>query len=316
MANGDMVIVGNFPRIQAVSLNEAVDVAITSPVATTTPTNGDVGIVVRPMPGTEVHALNQELVTQLHGMIHGKTATIWHIMGARSQGWSSTSVLGDVAEYLDTSQPRLNDVSTGTTYYIRSSSASDDGDPVGTGARTVRIFYLDTLGDAQRVTVTLNGTTPVSLGSGFSYFLWMEVATVGSSSTSVGNLTISSNAAGAPAVSEIVEYIAAGGNRSLSGRVKIPTGYTGYLIDWSAMAIGNTMDTRLRGDYFSDDHTSSPGVFHFLDRAFLASGANATMDLHYEYAPAGSEIKVSAIPGGAPAGNKIDVHFDLLLIAN
>ena len=44
---------------------------------------------------------------------------------------------------------------------IVSEDADDDGDPVGTGARTVRIHYCDDAGDAQLEDVTLNGTTPV-----------------------------------------------------------------------------------------------------------------------------------------------------------
>lgn len=251
----------------------------------------------------------------LFGKVAGRSAMRWRIFGSRSKGWSSTSILGDAAEYLDTSQPRINAVNSATTYYIRSSSASDDGSPVGTGVRTVRIYCLDTAGSPTTITATLDGTTPVSIGSGISYFLWAEVATIGSNTVSVGNITISSNAVGAPAVSEIVEYIAAGGNRSLSGRVKVPTGYSGFLLDWGASAISATMDTRLRGDFLQDDISLSSGVFHFLDRMFLAAGGQDVSDLHYDPVPSGAEVKISAFPGGTPAGNKLECHFDILLIA-
>ncbi len=163
----------------------------------------------------------------------------------------------------------------------------------------------------------MNGTTPVSIGSGYSYFLWAEVATVGSDTVSAGNITISSNAGGAPAVSEIVEQISSGGNRSMSGRIKVPTGYTGYLIDWDSRAISATMDVRLRGDFFTDiTNGLSPGVFHFLNRIFLASGGGETRDLHYRKVPSGAEVKVSAFPGGTPAGNKLECDFDILIIAD
>lgn len=286
-------------------------------VTNAAPASTDYGLVVRGTGEFNTHSMPIELVATLHGDIHGKTAYTIHVMGSRSQGWSSTSVLGDAAEYLDTSQPRINAVSTGTTYYLRSSSANDDGSPAGTGAQTVRIFYLDSSGNMQTRTDTLNGTTPVYIGSGYSYFMWAEVAAVGSNTVSAGNITISSNAGGAPAVSEIVEYIAAGGNRSLSGRIKIPTGYTGYLIDWDCRAISNTMDVRLRGDFFTDiTDGASSGVFHFLDRAFLASGGDSQRNMHYKKVPSGCEVKVSAFPGGAPAGNKLDCDFDLIIIAD
>jgi hypothetical protein len=285
------------------------------PTATTTPGDSDTGVVVRLVGGSEVHSLQQEFVANLHGSIHGKTAYIWHVMGSRSRGWSSTSVLGDAAEYLDTSQPRINDVSSGTTYYICSSNANDTAG--GTGARTVRIFYLNGSGVPTATTATMNGTTPVSLGSGFTYFLWAEVATVGSNTTAVGDIIIGTNAGAVSTVAQTVEMIAAGGNRSLSGRVKIPTGYTGYIIDWHCSSISSTMDTRLRGDFFQDNgRTRSAGVFHFMDRVFLSSGASSVRDLHYAIIPADAEVKISAFPGGTPAGNKLDCDFDILLISN
>lgn len=284
------------------------------PVGTTAPSNGDRALIVRPMPGTEVHALNQEFFIQLHGSIHGQHTHIWHVLGSRSKGWSSTATLGDAAEYLDTSQPRINDVVVGTTYYLRSSSASDTAG--GTGMRTVRIYYLDSAGAHQKATFTLNGTTPVAMGNDYSYVLWAEAASVGSNTVAVGNISISTNAAGAPAVSEIVEWIEVGGNRSLSGRIKVPNDHTGYLIDWHCRAISNTMDVRIRGDFFSDDREASPGVFHFIDRSFLSAGASDGRDLHYAIVPAGAEVKVSAIPGGAQAGNKIDCDFDLIIVQN
>ena len=295
------------------------------PTSTTDPGASDLGVVVRVAGMPNVHALDQEFITEFHAEIEGRHAMIWHIMGSRTKGWSSTSVLGDACEYLDTSQPRANDVSAASTYYIRSSSASDDGAPVGTGARTVRIYYLDTTGVAATVTVTMDGTTATILpegtagagaGKGYSYFLWAEVATVGSNTESVGDIAISTTAAGAPAVSTIVEWIESGGNRSLSGRCKVPLAHTGYLIDWQASAISATMDVRVRADSFADDGALSSGVFHFKDRAFLASGANADRTLHYKKVPALCEVKISAFPGGAPAGNKIDCDFDILLIAD
>lgn len=282
------------------------------PTATAEPSGADLGVVVRLMAETELHALDQLFVAQFHGMLHGRVTKILHIMGSRVKGWDSTSILGDAAEYLDTSQSRVNAVATGTTYYIRSSNAGDTA--AGTGARTVRVYWLDSAGALQTTTATLNGTTPVSLGSGFSYFIWMEVASVGTNTTSLGDISISSNAVGAPVTSEIVEWIERGGNRSLSGRVKVPTGWTGYMLDWHYGAISASMDVRLRGDYFTDDKVLSSGVFHFLDRAYLAAGDQGGRNLHYVKVPAGAEVKVSAYPGSVGAGNKLDCDFDILLV--
>jgi hypothetical protein len=138
----------------------------------------------------------------------------------------------------------------------------------------------------------------------------MEVASVGTSEVSVGNLSISSTN-GAATVATTFDYIKAGGNRSLSGRFKVPSDCHGHLVHWDVAAIGNTMDTRIRATVFSDDNLIST-VYHFLDRVFLASGGNATQNLEYRELPANAIVKISAIPGGAPAGNKADGSFSII----
>ena len=257
-----------------------------------------------------VNAWDSGLAVNYGDTLNGKPANVYSILGSRNLGWSSTSVLGDACEYLDTSQANMNTPTAGQTLYIVSSSANDTG--AGTGAQTVRIIYLDASGNQQKVTKTMNGTTPVSLGTGFTAIQWMEVAAVGSNAVSVGNLAISSTN-GAATVATTFEYIAAGGNRSMSGRYMIPTGYSGYILDWSCAAISATMDTRLRVNCFSDDHTISDGAYHFKARVFLASGANSFENMNSMHFPAGSTVKISAIPGSAPAGNKLECGFCIIV---
>lgn len=244
--------------------------------------------------------------------LDGKTARTVYILGSRSQGWSSTSILGDACDYLDTSQALMNTPTSGQTLYVVSTSASDAS--AGTGARTVRIVYLDANGVEQVTTATLNGTTPVSLGTGFTAIQWIETATVGTNEVAVGNIAITSTN-GAATVATTFELIRAGGNRSLSGRYKIPAGYDGYLLRWSYAAISTTMDTRIRADVFADDRTLCAGVYHFQDRVFVPSNTSGDSELDYLKCPAGSTIKISSIPGLAPAGNKLDCGFSLLLVA-
>jgi hypothetical protein len=201
---------------------------------------------------------------------------------------------------------------TGQTLYIVSTSANDAA--AGTGARTVRTVYLDANGLQQVRTDTLNGTTPVSLGTGFSFIQWMEVASTGSSEVSAGNLSVTSTN-GAATVATTFERITAGGNRSLSGRYKVPSDCHGHLVHWDAAAISTTMDTRLRGQVFADDGAIST-VYHFIDRVFLGSGANSSQLLEYREIPANAIVKVSAIPGSAPAGNKLDCSFSIICMEN
>ena len=249
-----------------------------------------------------------EFKIQHDHVVGGVSSEIYNIMGSRSRGWVNTSTLGDCCEYLDTSQSIMNTPTSDQTLYIVSSNANDTSN--GTGVRTVKITYLDASGLLQAKTVAMNGTTPVSLGSGHSFIEWIESASVGSNTVAVGDISVSSTN-GASTVATTFDMIAAGGNRSLSGRFKVPSDCHAHIIHWSASAISATMDTRLRADTFAADGLSS-GVFHFKDRIFLGNGQNSFLDLSYEEISTNAVIKVSAFPGSAPAGNKLDAHFSVI----
>jgi hypothetical protein len=207
----------------------------------------------------------------------------------------------------------MNTPTSGQTLYLVSTSADDNS--TGPGARTIRIVYLNAAGVELATTATLNGTTPVNLGTGFTFIQWMEVASLGANEVSSGNITVSSTN-GAATVATTFCMVRAGGNRSLDGRYKVPTGHTAYVTYWGAAAVGlATMDTRLRATVFADDHTLST-VYHFLDRVFLAIGSGSDMLSNYTSIPAEGVIKISAIPSLTGVGNKLDCDFHLLVVSN
>lgn len=253
-----------------------------------------------------------EFAVQHYGALLGREASLYHIMGSRILGWNSTTALGDACEYLDNSQNLMNTPSTAQNLYLVSTSVNDTA--AGTGARTVRTIYLDSNGLQQIRTDTLDGTTPVSIGTGYSFIQWMEVASTGSGEVSAGNITISSTN-GSATIATTFERISAGGNRSLSGRYKIPSDCHAHLVHWDAAAINNTMDVRLRSTIFMDDNSLST-VYHFIDRVFLGDGQNTAQSLEYRELPSDAVIKISAIPGAAAAGNKIDCSFSLICMKN
>lgn len=88
---------------------------------------------------------------------------------------------------------------------ISSSSTSDDGSPAGTGARTVTVDGTDTNGAVISETVTMDGTTTVSTSAEFLGVNRVVVATAGSNTTNVGNITVVNNTSG-----ETVAYIPIG----------------------------------------------------------------------------------------------------------
>lgn len=260
-------------------------------------------------------AESPDFLAASQGKVNGKVARSLLIHGRRNLGWSSTSLPGDVANYLDTSQAQVTPVVLGTTYYLRSSSANDAAG--GTGARTIRVVYLDSAGALRNMDVATNGTTAVNLGAGIAFVQWATVLTAGSLGVAAGNITISS-VTGAPTVAQTVEYIQAGETKSRSGRFKIPTGHTGYLHSWDAAATGGAnQDMSVEATVQEDDRTVATDVFLPQGGAFLANNVSQVdLQLHWRSIPAGAVVKITSIPSSAPAGNRADGALFFLLVTD
>lgn len=244
----------------------------------------------------------------LTGEIDGKTARGFHVMGRRA-GFNSTSVLQDIGEFLGTSINALPELTGVESLEVVSTSASDaDG---GTGCQKVRIVYIDTFGNlVESADITLAGATPVPLAFKARFIYWMEASVVGTNEVSVGNILLRIAGGGATH-----EQITAGGNRSLTCRFMVPAGYTGYLSGWGNWAITATQDVRLRATVRSLDRSlGSPYIFQ--SAVYLAGGGSSEEGLPWMSCPPLSKIKVSTFPGAAPAINRIDSEFTILLIAN
>lgn len=258
---------------------------------------------------------NPEWETAHMGMIDGKTAELISILGYRSQ-WSSTSTQGDICPYLVGGQAAMNTPSSGTTLYIVSTSAQDLTG--GSGVDRIRIVYLDASGNEQTVVANLNGTTAVSIGSGFSFIQWMEsYHSTTADRVAAGNLTISSTN-GVATEATTFEMIRANTNRSESLRYKVPTGKHAHVIDWhiGAMKQGASQiyEVSLRATQFSNNGLSN--TYHFVDTTALVDGASYNEDLHYKEFEEGVIIKASCVPSSASAGNIIRGGIDMLVMSN
>lgn len=79
---------------------------------------------------------------------------------------------------------------TARTHDIVSTSASDDGDPGGVGARTLRIWGLTGWGTNEvNEDITLNGVGNVATGNAYVIIHRMRVLTKGATNTNVGQIT-------------------------------------------------------------------------------------------------------------------------------
>lgn len=142
-----------------------------------------------------------------------------------------------------------------------SSSASDAA--AGTGARTVKLYYLTMLGAEATATTTLNGTTAVAGPVDFYRAQRAVVLTVGSGGVPAGNLTLRKT----DDTGEY-EYVAAGDLESQSCRRTVPTGSYFELaaVQWSVIAttakeIG---DLRIEATVNPESGELTAGIFHPL----------------------------------------------------
>ena len=83
----------------------------------------------------------------------------------------------------------------GVQISVVSTSAADDGNPVGTGVRTMDIHYLDANLNPLVETITLNGITPVlTVATNIRFIQCMHILSVGSAKSAVGIITATSSA--------------------------------------------------------------------------------------------------------------------------
>lgn len=116
---------------------------------------------------------------------------------------------------------------------------SDDAADVaaGTGARTVKVWYLDGDYVSQSAEVTLTGATPVVVAAEAIRFVRALVLTAGSGGQNAGPLTAK---IGATTVGQINDT---GYNQTLQSHYTVPAGYTAYLLAYHISQDGGASNT-------------------------------------------------------------------------
>ncbi len=189
-------------------------------------------------------------------------------------------------------------------------STDADDTAAGAGARTMEIMYLDGSGIQQIEELALNGTTGVdTVATDISFVNFFHTDTAGATGVAEGDITIYKKGAS----STVYNMIEAGGNMSLTCKLKVPTGKTYYLLNWHATQTGRKPTTvRLRStDHHGELH---PGVYIFKGVAYI-DGTNIVLPMEPPLQiPAMSIVKVSAWATDT-AGN-VSAGFDGVLIDN
>lgn len=139
---------------------------------------------------------------------------------------------------------------------VVSSSANDDGSPVGTGARTVRVTGLDANYAQISEDVIMNGTGAVTLVKEFFRVLEIEVLTVGSGLVSDGIIYVKHS-------STIIAYLEAGKNTTRSATYTCSKNFAnwalkavhGMITDVTDGVVIFTLQTRVQGGNWVDRRT-------------------------------------------------------------
>ena len=144
------------------------------------------------------------------------------IVVIRGHNPSQTSASGfvDIAEAGD-----LTYLTSAETMEIVSTSTDDDGDPVGTGLRTLLIEGVDNTGAAISETVTLNGTTDVTTVNSYLRVNSMTGLTVGSVGWNVGDVTATATSA-----ATVQSKMGPAEGLSQSSHYTVPLGKTLYTV--------------------------------------------------------------------------------------
>lgn len=180
-----------------------------------------------------------------------------------------------------------------------STSAADDGSPLGTGIGVVTLYYLKTDGTAATEDITLNGTGVVTtVATDIFRVNSLKAKTVGTGRSAAGVISIR-NLANTP----IYSQIEVGNTRSRSSIYTVPKGlklyvtsmFAGITFASAAANPSNSALLTLRATY---DHEAGIVSTFFMPHAEISVGSGGGgVYRPFEiplYFPAGTDLKVSA----------------------
>ena len=195
-------------------------------------------------------------------------------------------------------------------HQIASTSVNDDGDPAGTGART--ITYSGIIADGTRATETktLNGTTNVPTTNAFTMIDRMEVLTVGNTGSNVGTITATADGDGT-----VTARIEATQNQTRMAIFQVPTNAQATLYDYYFTINGKTTATTLLTLELKEKKNvaNSPWVTKHIEQF----NSDVTNDIdhvfnHFKKFSAGSYLKMTVTSNKADAS--VQGGFSLLVV--
>ena len=196
--------------------------------------------------------------------------------------------------------------STAITVDVASTSAADDKD--STGLLTVLVQGLDSDGNAQSETITLEGQAEQTSVNTYSAINGLRGLTVGSGNTSAGDIWVGNGSftSGVPAT----KYFTAdtGHNKGLTAYYTIPTGHILFPRKLQMSMVGSNKE--------SDIHleTSANGSFWIVENLIgLESGTATQIDLaSVPGFTAGTHFRITAESAGATTEITLTLACELI----
>lgn len=178
---------------------------------------------------------------------------------------------------------------------VVSSSANDTA--AGTGARTVRLVYLDADYVTRTEDITLNGTTPVNtVATNILRVQDLHVRSTGSGSSSAGTITLKDTAGSVTYASMTADF-----NRARAAIYTVPAGKRAFIRAWRGGMVVDAFNNsfawgRLTLRATCDwDLVRIPGVFQHKSQVILVDATvNVPFSVDIAF-PEKTDIKVTAV---------------------
>lgn len=176
--------------------------------------------------------------------------------------------------------------SNGVQLSIVSTSANDDGSPVGTGARTIEIDYLDADLIPRFETITMNGTTPVlTVATNIRFVQSIHILAAGTLHSSYGTISASNGGT-------VYAQLESNGRRSASSARMVPKGKKLFIAGSVGGASSGTaaarVEIKISASYFEGHDYTGTGIF-------IPFGAISMQDNSISYT---FPIPIGAFPEG------------------
>lgn len=197
------------------------------------------------------------------------------------------------------------------THQIVSSSASDDGDPAGVGARTIQLYGLTDWDTAEvSETITMNGTSNVATANQYVIIHRMKVLTKGATSSNVGTITATADTDGT-----VTAQINAGEGQTQMAIYGIPSISTGYMTGWYSSTNGSVnVDADVEIVYNPEPDAQ---LTNFLTKETNSIRGSGSSFIYHPFAPYKSFpgpgiLKIQATSD--TANSDISGGFDMILV--